>query len=56
MNEQMRTYAGDGEFFPANLGGDKDPRANWKDHFINFPIFQGDLDLLGAGYPQNDGY
>jgi len=56
MNKQMRSFAGDGEFFPANFGGEKDPRVNWQDHFINFPIFQEDLDLLGAGYPQNDGY
>jgi len=56
MNEQMRTYAGDGEFFPANFGGEKDPRVNWQDHYINFAIFQEDLDLLGPGYPQNDGY
>nr|WP_321222234.1 RagB/SusD family nutrient uptake outer membrane protein [uncultured Psychroserpens sp.] len=52
---QMTNYAGDGEFFPANLGS-KDPRENWMPHFINWPIAQRDLDLLGAGYPQNDGY
>ncbi|WP_036841205.1 RagB/SusD family nutrient uptake outer membrane protein [Polaribacter sp. Hel_I_88] len=55
INRQIRTYAGDGEFFPANLGA-KDPRTNWQDHFINWPIFQEDLDLLGPNYPQNDGY
>lgn len=58
LNFQMRNYAGDGEFFPNNFGPNstKDPRANWEDHFINFPIFQEDLDLLGSNYPQNDGY
>lgn len=55
IDRQITSFAGDGEFFPANLG-DKDPRTNWKSHFINFPIAQIDLDLLGAGYPQNDGY
>lgn len=56
LNNQIRSYAGDGEFFPANFNGEKDPRLNWKDHYINFPIFQEDLDLLGPGYPQNSGY
>ena len=56
INRQIRSYAGDGEFFPGNFGGDRDPRVNWKDHYINFPIEQGDLDLLGSGYPQNDFY
>ncbi|WP_088324368.1 RagB/SusD family nutrient uptake outer membrane protein [Polaribacter tangerinus] len=55
INRQMRNYAGDGNFFPANLGA-KDPRTNWQDHFINWPIFQQDLDLLGPNYPQNEGY
>ncbi|MFS4467784.1 RagB/SusD family nutrient uptake outer membrane protein [Maribacter sp. 2210JD10-5] len=54
-NRQMTNYAGDGEYFPANLG-ERDPRTNWRPHFINFPIAQIDLDLLGANYPQNDGY
>lgn len=56
INRQMRNYAGDGAYFPSNFGGEKDPRVNWQDHFINFPIFQEDLDLLGPNYPQNDGY
>lgn len=56
INRQIRNYAGDGEYFPNNFGGDRDPRVNWQDHFINFPIAQIDLDLLGSGYPQNDGY
>ncbi len=56
INTQMTSFSGDGEYFPANFGGSKDPRLNWKDHYINFPIFQGDLDLLGPGYPQNSGY
>lgn len=56
LNTQMRNYAGDGEYFPNNFGGSKDPRVNWQDHFINFPIYQEDLDVLGPGYPQNQGY
>lgn len=56
LNTQMRTYAGDGAFFPANFGGSKDPRINWKDNFINFPIFEDDINLLGPNYPQNTGY
>jgi len=56
LNNQMRTYAGDGPYYPSFYNGSKDPRVNWKDHYINFAIFQEDLDLLGAGYPQNDGY
>lgn len=56
INRQIRNYAGDGEFFPNNFGGDRDPRVNWQDHYINFPIAQIDMDLLGTGYPQNDGY
>ncbi len=55
INNQIRSYAGDGEYFPDNLGI-KDPRTNWQDHFINFPIPQRDLDLLGPNYPQNTGY
>ncbi|NRD20667.1 RagB/SusD family nutrient uptake outer membrane protein [Winogradskyella eckloniae] len=52
---QITNYAGDGEYFPANLGS-KDPRENWQSHFINWPIAQRDLDLLGPDYPQNLGY
>lgn len=55
IDRQITSYAGDGEYFPANLGT-KDPRTNWRPHFINWPIAQRDLDLLGPGYPQNDGY
>ncbi|OAV44934.1 RagB/SusD family nutrient uptake outer membrane protein [Lewinella sp. 4G2] len=55
IDRQITSFAGDGEFFPANLGA-KDPRTNWQSHYINFPIAQQDLDLLGASYPQNDGY
>jgi len=55
IDAQITSYAGDGPFFPANLGT-KDPRTNWMPHYINFPIAQRDLDLLGAGYPQNVGY
>ncbi|WOD44944.1 RagB/SusD family nutrient uptake outer membrane protein [Hwangdonia lutea] len=56
INRQIRNYAGDGPYFPNNFGGDRDPRVNWQDHYINFPIAQIDLDLLGPDYPQNDGY
>ena len=55
INRQITSFAGDGEFYPRFLGAE-DPRTNWKDHYINFPIEQGDLDLLGTNYPQNDGY
>lgn len=55
IDAQMTSYAGDGEYFPANLGA-KDPRTNWQPHFINFPIAQRDMDLLGPNYPQNSGY
>ena len=55
INTQITSFAGDGEFFPNNLG-DRDPRENWRPHFINWPIAQIDLDLLGSSYPQNDGY
>ncbi len=53
---QMTTYSGDGDFFPNNQGGSRDPRANWKSHFINMPIAQRDLDLLGDTYPGVPGY
>ncbi|WP_111707175.1 RagB/SusD family nutrient uptake outer membrane protein [Lutibacter citreus] len=56
LNHQMRTYAGDGPYYPSFYNGPKDPRLNWQDHFINFAIFQEDLDLLGSNYPQNEGY
>lgn len=56
INFQIRNFAGDGEYFPNNFGAERDPRVNWQDHFINFPIAQRDLDLFGAGYPQNDDY
>ena len=56
INRQIRNYAGDGEFFPNNFGGNRDPRVNWQDHYINFPIAQIDLDLFGTSYPQNNGY
>jgi len=55
IDRQITTYAGDGPFFPRNLGS-RDPRTNWRSHYINFPISQIDLDLLGPGYPQNAGY
>ncbi len=56
INHQMRTYSGDGQFVPAYYNGVKDPRVNWQDHYINFPIPQINLDLMGSSYPQNDGY
>ncbi|APY01351.1 RagB/SusD family nutrient uptake outer membrane protein [Lacinutrix venerupis] len=55
IDTQITSFAGDGEDFPANLGV-KDPRTNWMSHYINWPIAQRDLDLLGPDYPQNDGY
>ncbi|WP_163517415.1 RagB/SusD family nutrient uptake outer membrane protein [Gelidibacter japonicus] len=55
IDRQITSYAGDGEYFPVNLG-EKDPRENWRPHYINFPIAQIDLDLLGPNYPQNTGY
>ncbi|MEM9858959.1 MAG: RagB/SusD family nutrient uptake outer membrane protein [Bacteroidota bacterium] len=55
IDRQITSFAGDGEFFPNNLG-DRDPRTNWQSHYINFPIAQIDLDLLGPNYPQNEGY
>jgi hypothetical protein len=55
IDSQITSYAGDGDYFPANLG-EKDPRDNWQSHFINWPIAEIDLDLLGSSYPQNDGY
>tara|TARA_R110002096_G_scaffold435214_1_gene659764 strand:- start:5052 stop:6725 length:1674 start_codon:yes stop_codon:yes gene_type:complete len=55
MDFQMTNYAGDGEFYPRNLGAN-DPRTNWQSHYINWPIAQIDLDLLGPNYPQNEGY
>ncbi len=56
INHQMRTYSGDGPFFPTYDGGSKDSRLNWQDHYINFAIPQINLDLMGSSYPQNDGY
>ena len=32
------------------------PLEIYKPHMINLPIPQGVIDLLGAGYPQNEGY
>ena len=32
------------------------PIEVYEPHMVNLPIPQGVLDLLGAGYPQNDGY
>ena len=32
------------------------PLDVYKPHMNNLPIPQGVLDLLGAGYPQNEGY
>ncbi|MBU2996637.1 RagB/SusD family nutrient uptake outer membrane protein [Cellulophaga baltica] len=55
IDYQITNYAGDGEYYPNNLG-ENDPRDNWQSHFINWPIAEIDLDLLGSSYPQNDGY
>jgi starch-binding outer membrane protein, SusD/RagB family len=56
MNFQMRTYSGDGPYYPSYYNGANDSRLNWKDHYINMPIFQDDIDLFGPNYPQNEGY
>ena len=56
INYQMRNFAGDGQYHTNYYNGPKDPRVNWQDHYINFPIFQSDIDLFGPNYPQNDGY
>ena len=46
---QVQHFSGDDDF-------QNDARGNIRDHMINFPIPQSELDLLGDEYPQNDGY
>lgn len=47
--DQVQRFSGDDDF--ANDG-----RANIKSHYINLPIPQEELNLLGPNYPQNEGY
>ncbi len=72
MKEQAREFAFEGQrfFFLKRIGklvsqiqkyaGEdsykNDARSNIKDRHINVAIPQSELDLLGAGYPQNEGY
>ncbi len=72
MKEQARELAFEGQrfFFLKRIGrliaqiqkfaGEdsykSDARSNIKDRHVNLPIPQTELDLLGAGYPQNEGY
>ena len=42
--------------FNGNDGYRDEGRGNIRDHMVNFPIPQSELDLLGKNYPQNDGY
>lgn len=72
MKEQAREFAFEGQrfFFLKRIGrlvdqvkrfsgedGYKDDaRANIREHFVNLPIPETELELLGEGYPQNEGY
>jgi hypothetical protein len=49
MEHQIVTYAGDDHYM-------NDARGLFQPHYVNFPIPQSQLDLLGPNYPQNDGY
>ena len=49
LYNQITLYAGDD-------GYKDEARDNMQLHFINLPIPQDELDLLGSNYPQNDGY
>ena len=42
--------------FTGNDGYRDEGRGNIRDHMVNFPIPQSELDLLGHNYPQNVGY
>ncbi|HFA48472.1 MAG TPA: RagB/SusD family nutrient uptake outer membrane protein [Bacteroidetes bacterium] len=44
------------KLFSGDPGYKDDARANIRDHFVNLPIPQSELELLGEGYPQNEGY
>lgn len=46
---QVQHFSGDDDF--GNEG-----RGNMKPHYVNLPIPRSELELLGAGYPQNEGY
>lgn len=56
MDFQMKTHSGDGAFAPSFFATTQNSRLNWRSHYINWPIFQEDIDLFGPNYPQNDGY
>ena len=47
--DQVQRFSGDNDY--AN-----DARANIRPHYVNLPIPQDELNLLGPNYPQNDGY
>ncbi len=47
--EQVQRFSGDNDY-------KNDGRANVKAHYVNLPIPESELELLGEGYPQNDGY
>ncbi len=46
---QVQNFQGDDDY--RNEG-----RGNIKPYYINLPIPQSELELLGSGYPQNEGY
>ena len=46
---QVRSFSGDPDY-------GNEARGNIKAHYVNLPIPQSELELLGIGYPQNDGY
>jgi hypothetical protein len=47
--EQVQLFSGDPDF-------SNQARANIRSHFVNLPIPQDELNLLGPNYPQNEGY
>lgn len=47
--EQVQRFSGDPDF-------GNQARANIRSHFVNIPIPQDELNLLGPNYPQNEGY
>lgn len=49
MGSQTRQYAGDNHY-------KTEPRVNFQDHFVNFPIPRSQLELLGPSFPQNPGF
>ncbi|MFD2555274.1 RagB/SusD family nutrient uptake outer membrane protein [Sphingobacterium tabacisoli] len=52
MTQQMTKYAGNSRngLYQANA------RTLFKNHMVNLPIPQAEINLLGPKYPQNDGY